>query len=98
MSKTTYIVKSKEEELGDELFKVTVPAGTTSKEVYENFKMAAKYARYFDENDDPNDYDEHFEEMLEVRDNENGMYAFQHYMMLCGYTVEDLTYDFEFEW
>ena len=98
MSKTTYIVKSNEEELGSEVFKVTVPIGTPEEEVYKNLKMAAKYAVYFDESAEASDYDEHFEEMLEVRDSENGVYAFQYYMSLCGYVVEPFSIDFEFEW
>lgn len=98
--KTNYIVKAYEEELGSNYFSVTVPEGTSKEEVYKNFEMAAKYAQYFLD-EDPAEYDEHFEDMAKYRESDNGMYTFNHYLEeYCGYKVEEITgnYDFWYEW
>lgn len=96
--KTKYIVRAYEEELGSALFVVIVPERTDEEEVYKNFKMAEKYASV-DYYDNPNEYDEHFEDMLKHREEDNGMYTFNYYLEeYCGYKVEAFTYDFEYEW
>ena len=98
--KTKYIVKSYEEEIGAELFVITVPEGTPENEVYKNLEMASKYATVsvYDDNDD-NYYDEHFEDMVAFRNDTNGIETFNYYLEeYCGYKVTELTYDFEYEW
>lgn len=98
--KTNYIVKAYEEELGSNYFSVEVPEGTNEEEVYKNFEMAAKYSGWFID-EDPEDYDEHFEDMAEYRESDNGMYTFNHYLeKYCGYKVTEITddYDFWYEW
>ena len=93
-----YIVKASEEELGDEMCIVNVPATETDEEVKKNFLMASKYSRVCDF-DDASDFDEHFEEMLEVRQTSGGPYTFEYYLMKhCHYEVKPLLYDFEYEW
>lgn len=96
--KTKYIVKAYEEELGIELFIITVPEGTDEKEVYKNFEMAEKYATIYD-GDNADEYDEHFEDMVAFKEDSNGMYTFNYYLeQYCGYKVEELVYDFKYEW
>ena len=98
--KTKYIVKAYEEELGNYYFLVTVPEGTSEDEVYKNFEMAKKYV-HVDFEDNPDGYDEHFEDMVEYRESDNGMYTFNHYLEeYCSYKVEDVTgnYDFWYKW
>lgn len=98
--KTQYIVKTYEEELGNEYFIVTVPNGTDEDEVYKNLEMAEKYV-HVDFDDNPDDYDEHFEDMVECREDCNGTETFNYYLEEhCGYKVEDVTdnYDFWYEW
>ena len=97
---TEYIVKSYEEELGSELIIVTVPDNVSKEEVFRNFEMASKYAnlRYV-EDEERNDYDEHFDEMADYREENNGEDTFNYYLKeYCGYGVEYLRHDFEFEW
>ena len=97
-----YIVKVYEEECGDEYLEVFVPLGTPKSEVMKNFKMAAKYACLFDfdeEYDNRGDYDEHLDDMLDIRHDFGGEYAFGYYLeRFCGYSVVGLECDFEFEW
>ena len=96
--KTEYIIKAYEEELGSELFIVTVPMGTNESEVYKNFIMAEKYATV-DDSYSADEYDEHFEDMLAFRQDSNGMYTFNYYLEeYCGYKVKPLIYDFDYEW
>lgn len=98
--KTEYLVKAYEEELGANYFLVTVPDETNEDDVYKNFEMAEKYV-YVDFEADPDEYDEHFEDMVEYRENSNGMYTFNYYLEeYCGYTVKDVTgnYDFRYDW
>lgn len=97
--KTVYIIKSYEEELGAESFMVTVPEGTPESEVYNNLVMAEKYATVSIYDDKEDGYDEHFEDMLEFRQDTNGIETFNYYLEeYCGYKVETFTYDFEYEW
>lgn len=96
--KTTYIVKAYEEELGSERFIVTVPNGTSRTEVFEKFLMAEKYATVCS-NDNADEYDEHFEDMLRYREDSNGVDTFNYYLEeYCGYKVESFVCDFEYEW
>jgi hypothetical protein len=96
--KTQYIVKAYEEELGDEYFLVTVPEGTDESKVYDNLEMAAKYARVNFDNE-PEYYDEHFEDMVSYREECNGTETFNYYLEeYCGYTVTETRYDFNFQY
>ena len=106
---TDYIVKSYEEELGAELLIVSVPDNVNKDEVFENFEMAARYASsHFDydkeanewyTDEDREEYDEHFDEMADYREESNGEDTFCYYLKKhCGYKVEYLRHDFEFEW
>ena len=98
--KTTFIVKAFEEELGTEYFLVKVPKGTDESEVYKNFAMAAKYATV-NCSDEPSEYDEHFEDMVECREDCNGTDTFNYYLEeYCGYKVSETkgNWDFQYEW
>lgn len=44
MKQTVCYVKSKEEECGEEIFKVVAPEGTSKEEVFANFEKATAYA------------------------------------------------------
>lgn len=96
--RTKYIVKAYEEELGENYFLVTVPEGTEEDDILNNFEMAKKYANV-DYEDNPDGYDEHFEEMVTFREGDNGMSTFNYYLEKhCGYKVEDFVYDFCYKW
>lgn len=97
--KTIYIVKAYEEELGAEWFMITVPQGTPGIKVYNNLAMAEKYSTVSIYDDKEDGYDEHFEDMLEFRQDTNGTETFNYYLEeYCGYKVEKITCDFEYEW
>lgn len=96
--KTEFIVKANEEEMGEDFLKVIVPKGTEESEVIKNFEMAAKYA-WVNAGDNPEDYDEHFDEMLEYKEKSNGEYTFIFYLTkFCGYEVSFVVPDFTYEW
>ena len=84
--------------MGCEFFIVTVPFGTSKDDVMRNFEMAEKYASV-ESDDEPDEYDEHFKEMVAYRNIENGMRTFNFYLEeYCGYKVEELADDFDYEW
>lgn len=109
-----YIVRADEEELGSIYYSVKScdDYDTTMK----NLEMASKYSAmnvwYIDDDmlEDEEKvkeliadggYDEHFVEMLNVRDNTNGLDTFEYYLTdICGYEAKEIIYkvDFEFEW
>lgn len=96
-----YIIKSYEEELGEEFWIVKVPKSVSHEEAYRVFEMAKKYARmdaYLEVDEGIVEYDEHYEAMAEEYENGNGMYTFNAYLELHGYEVESMDYDFEYEW
>lgn len=67
--KTEYIVKAFEQELGTELYKVTVPKGTSEKEAMKAFENATKYVDYSgDFTDGFNIPYEEIEEIYELRE------------------------------
>ena len=95
----TMIICAKEEELGKELFEIIIPDNKSSEEINADLQMATLYAHMTElseKEDEP--YDEHFDEMAAFIVGSNGMYAFQHYLELKGYTCKDLYPDYEFEW
>lgn len=106
MSKKTkqYIVKSCEEELGSELFVVTVPANVPESEVYAAFDKASKYTGCFEgglpEEEGVVEYDEHFMEAVKKEyENYNGLDRFFAYLEdFYGWKATGLDYDYEFEW
>lgn len=97
-----YIIKSYEEELGEEFWIVKVPNGVSHEEAYKVFEMAKKYAYYMDTSLDEDEgiaeYDEHYETMAKVFEDENGMDTFNAYLELHGFEVKSMDYDFEYEW
>ena len=97
-----YIVKSKEEELGEEIFVVSVPDIISKETVMKTFEMASRYASeylYLSEKDGIKEYDEHYEEMARTRDTTNGMYAFNYYITkICGWNMRPIKINFEYEW
>ena len=96
---TKYVIKSFEEECGTEYLYLYVPEGVSKEDVTSAVIMASKYAKLCDYEDDRSKYDEHFEEMFEVFEKSNGQETFIYYLSnICGWKVEFLTYDFEFEW
>jgi hypothetical protein len=45
------------------------------------------------------EYDEHFEEMLNFREQTNGEETFNYYIeKVCGWKIEPLEFDFTYEW
>ena len=98
-----YVIKSYEEECGDEYLYLFVPEDVSKETVEDAIAMASKYAvchDYLEEDDEERKaYDEHFDEMFGVIENSNGQEAFIYYLTnICGWKVEFLTYEFEFEW
>lgn len=100
----TFIVKSTEEELGEELVKVTFPSDVTKEEANKVFKMASAYANLkfvldWENEANAEDYDEHFKEMCEVVDDIHGQGVFEYYLsQICGCRIQPLVPDFEYEW
>lgn len=100
-----FIVQSSEEELGEELFKVTVPENEPREKVFINMNMAAKYAEPGIEDEyEKNEegiaaLDEHYPEMMEYARELCGLERFNLYLTeFCGYKVEAIEYDFSYEW
>ena len=96
--KTEYIVKAWECELGEKYFIVTVPENTSEDNVWKNFEMARKYASVTVYSN-PEDYDKHFDDMLDCKEFCNGYYTFNYYLEKhCGYKVDSMLADYEYEW
>lgn len=97
-----YIVKSKEEELGEEIFVVDVPNIISKETVMKEFAMASKYATMdvsLSEKDGIKEYNKHYEEMARAKESLNGMYAFNYYITkICGWHLRPIKVDFEYEW
>lgn len=101
----TYIVKASGDEMPVEFYKITAPSTDSYDTVMQNFTNASKYATPgFDYDDDSanglvqylKQNDTHFDEMAKAEVMQ--LDAFMYYMDLIGYTVTDITYDFEFEY
>lgn len=94
-----FIIKATEEELGSELFYVTVKSSISEAAVMEALNMAAKYAVMDPDEEDASDYDGYFEAMKEIRQSECGLTAFTMYLeQVHNFKIEPVTYKFEFEW
>lgn len=99
-----FIVKSKEEELGEEFIKVTFPADLTREEANKVFEKAYAYVNLKTALDcgyevNARDYDKHFREMREVAENTHGQGVFEYYLTeICGCKIENFKPDFEYEW
>lgn len=93
------IVKVSEEELPDEFYEITIPVGMSKEQFEKVYDIAVMYSTIA-EYDDPEDYDEHFKEMLDFRQNCNGIQTFIEYMNICGFDVHQVYthYDYEFTW
>lgn len=108
-----YIVRAIEEEVGSIYYKVKSldDYDTTMK----NLEMASRYSTlnsyyyedalsipsFVEECIQAGGYDEHFIEMLNVRNNRNGLGTFEYYLTdICKYEVKEIVYDedFTFEW
>lgn len=95
----TVTVKVLEEESEDSYLIISIPSGTDDKEFEKHYDMAVKYAQfefYIDDNRD--EYDELYEEMVEIRESISGEEAFITYLEKRGYTVRPLVFDYEFRW
>lgn len=95
-----FVVKMVEEECEDDYFIITAPSGLTEKEIERDIEMAKKYLWVMGYSDEemPEEFDEHFKEMLKYRVGSNGEDTFLHYLELLGYIVDALVEDFEVEW
>jgi hypothetical protein len=92
------IIKSKEEECPDGYWRVRVPAYVTEESLKAKLEMAAKYSTITD-CDTEEEYDEHFEEMFNFREQTNGEETFNYYIeKVCGWKIEPLEFDFTYEW
>ena len=92
------IIKSMEEECEDAYWKVKVPAYVSEENLKAKLEMAAKYSVITD-CDEEEDFDEHFEEMLNFREQSNGEQTFNYYIeKVCGWKIEPLNVDFVYEW
>ena len=92
------IIKSMEEELGEEYWKIKVPTYVSEERINAKLEMAAKYSVITD-CDNEEDYDEHFEEMLNVREQGNGEETFNYYIeKVGGWEIKPLKCDFVYEW
>lgn len=92
------IVKSVEEECPDAYWRVKVPLYVMEENIKARLNMAAKYSVITD-CDNEEDFDEHFEEMLNFRENSNGEETFNYYIeKVCGWKIEPLKIDFSYEW
>lgn len=105
-----YTIKAFEEELGNNYYQVLVPKETKEADVLKAFKMAEKYALdncdYWiyakDESieDGIKEYDEHYEQMLEVSEGHR-LDVFCYYISeCCGWEITEFEhkYNFKFEW
>ena len=105
-----YIIQANEEEVGKEYFVLEVPDGVSYETVKEKVEMATRYAdmptEYFLEDNFSLDvqkgieeYDEHYEAMINIFYESNGQYAFNAYIEdICGWKLKDLVVDFKYEW
>lgn len=96
-----YVVVSTEEAYGDEFFHVYIPDKTPLEQIQYTFQMAEKYSNmtYDCMGENPQDYDEHFKEMLDLRASLNGQQMFMYYVQnICGWEMEYIKPDFEFNW
>ena len=105
-----YVVKSVEEECGDEYFIISTYAAKDT--LAKNIAMAAKYAVMptdfleFIKNldlqevfEELQEYDEHWKEMANYRAQCNGQETFNYYLEhFCGCTLKPLVCHFEYEW
>lgn len=92
------IVKSMEEELEDKYWQIKVPLYVTEENLKTKLEMATKYSIITD-CDTEEDYDEHFEEMLNIREQSNGEETFNYYIeKVCGWEIKPLKVDFSYEW
>lgn len=100
----TIIIKSYEEELGGELFKLYIPDNVKQSTIDKALDMASHYACVYDDEIDEEyaeDYglDEHWKKFMKRYNSCNGIERFFGYLELVyGWKYEDITYDYEFEW
>ena len=95
------IVKSIEEECGEEYFVVTVPDDVSDDELDRILNMAAEYATIWTELNEfegREAYDEHYEKMKQIKLSGNGQDVFNAYLELYGCKVEYLRANFVYEW
>lgn len=99
-----FIVKSTEEEFGEEFIEVTFPVDTTKDEANKVFKMAEAYSKTefrfegLSGEANPDEYDEYFGEMLSIIEDTSGQGAFEYYLKRRGCEISEFKPDFEYEW
>ncbi len=113
MKTRKYIIESKEEALGSELFEISVCSEETEEQIRQNFKIASLFADWsltdFETFEDAveqypilsNISKETFEDCVFERKNGNGQDGFNSYIEKCGYEVSNLSSlspDFTYEW
>ena len=95
---TIIIVKSLEEKIGTEFFRISCNS-KNREELLSCCETAAKYAQYSSEEIEEKPFEDNWEYMANYRDTNSGQAAFNHYLKLfCDCKVERLTYDFEYHW
>jgi len=91
-------IKMYEEEIGEEWIVMNVPGNVSDSEIAYAVHMASKYA-WIDEDDIKENYDELFDDMLKLKQENNGQYVFMSYLkMTIGAKFKKGKYDFEIEW
>lgn len=94
------IIKSYEEELGNELFILHIPSNTDSKKLQSALDMASKYASalevYNKEDADYYGLDNNWEKAWY---DGNGIERFFNYLkVVYNWDYDSINYDYEFEW
>ena len=104
-----FIVKSYEEDCGEQYFVLEVPDDVPFAEIEKKVQMAKKYAERLETfyDDDGNiefelgikEYDEHYERMFDIYHTYQGQYVFEDYIVnICGWKIVDLVPDFTYMW
>lgn len=95
LMKTYYVQATDETDGISEIFAIYVECDTCEN-VSKNIEMAKKYA-FVEREDEPSNYDEHFEDMVEYREAWDTDDTFIYYLEEhCGYDVKPFDFDFEF--
>lgn len=95
------IVKSREEECGEEYFIISIPNYISDEQIKTKIEMACKYASesICDMEDNLTKFDEFVNQMIDIRHESNGQQAFEHYIIeICGWKLEPLICDYEYDW
>ena len=92
------VVKAVEEECPDTYWTIDVPLYVSEASLKAKLDMAKKYST-ISSCDSEDGYDEHFEEMLNYKESNNGESTFNYYIKnVCGFNIQPLEVYFEYEW